>query len=192
MAEYARPSPLPRSSGSGGSSGRSSSGAAAVAPPDLRDVAARLAQARFVCVAACHVAKPPPEGGSSAPEDMRVLAVGYSAGEAGSPELVKVSATPPFSLLGAWKTCVPAPCVLNAAVRAHCAVLCCAVRARPAARALTMDALHVASHASACHAPIAQSGGWRACARARRLAAWRRWRPHHAAHHAPLAAGGLD
>jgi hypothetical protein len=182
MSAYARPSPRPRSSGG-----------APVSPPDLRDVAARLAQARFVCVAACHVVKPPPEGGSSAPEDMRVLAVGYSAGEASAPELVKVSATAPFSLLGAWKTCVRAR-----RWRCWCATLrlgCVRVRAALAA-ACAGCAMAVAqrmSRLTRCGlSPSPQPRGGRACACARRVAAWRAWRPSDDAHNAPLAAGRLD
>jgi len=76
--------------------------------PDLAEVARRLAASHFVCVAACHVMKPPSDdghGGQSA-GDVRVLAVGYAAGSARSPELLKISSTPAFSLLRSWKTCV--------------------------------------------------------------------------------------
>ena len=44
--------------------------------------------------------------GAEASADVRVLAVGYSAGSASTPELLKISSTPAFSLLRSWKTCV--------------------------------------------------------------------------------------
>lgn len=85
---------------------RSASSAAAPPLPDLTEVARRLAASHFVCVAACHVMKPPPDDGHAhAGVDVRVLAVGYAAGQASLPELLKISSTPAFSVLRSWKTC---------------------------------------------------------------------------------------
>ena len=78
--------------------------------PDLAEVARRLAASHFVCVAACHVMKPPSDDGHGGhlAGDVRVLAVGYAAGSASSPELLKISSTPAFSLLRSWKRRVAA------------------------------------------------------------------------------------
>jgi len=85
---------------------RSASSAATPPLPDLTEVARRLAASHFVCVAACHVMKPPPDDGHAhAGVDVRVLAVGYAAGQASLPELLKISSTPAFSVLRSWKTC---------------------------------------------------------------------------------------
>ena len=82
--------------------------------PNLTEVARRLAASHFVCVAACHVMKPPSDDGHGGQfaGDVRVLAVGYAAGSARSPELLKISSTPAFSLLRSWKTCVASACIV--------------------------------------------------------------------------------
>ena len=82
---------------------------AALQLPDLGDVARRLAVAQFVCVAACYVSKPPHVGASAEDTraDVRILAVGYAAGGAATPELLKVSTGAGFSLMRTWKRRAP-------------------------------------------------------------------------------------
>ena len=74
--------------------------------PALPEVSRRLAAAQFVCVAACYVAKPHVGGPAAVGggEDARILAVGYEAGLPSAPQLLKLSATPAFSLMP-WATC---------------------------------------------------------------------------------------
>ncbi len=146
-------------------------GTGAGALPDLGDVARRLAAAHFVCVAACHVAKPPAEGagGAACPaEDLRVLAVGYNAGSAASPELLKISATPPFSAR-AWKTCA-----LRACVRA-CLRACCSAAALRACSPMRPGAA-----SAGCWATRLQADGRRRAAASPRCASrgagrWQTW-----------------
>jgi hypothetical protein len=105
MTSYAPP----RLSQEWGGAARNEPPAAAAFPdlPSLPEVARRLSAVQFVCVAACYVAKPPADGtagqhAQAQPADVRVLAVGYCAGAPAAPELLKLSATPGFSLMRSW------------------------------------------------------------------------------------------